>query len=630
MAPTGKYYNNGIINIRVNEGDPIPEGFIPGMKKRSEDQKREILEKRKKTNLEKFGVEFPLQSSEVKEEMKKHSLEKWGTEHPMQSQEMKDKYKEIFLEKYGVEYITQSSEIQEKIKQTNLEKLGVERPAQSKEVRDKMKQTCLDRYGVENAFQSEEKKDKSKQTMKEHYGVEHALQSKELRDKAVKTIQERYGVPNAMQSQEVRDKGIQTNLERYGVENPFQSEEVKAKIKETSLAKYGTEYPNQSEEVKNKIVESSREHWGTDNPMQSEEVKKILEESILRKYGARSVYQLEEVREKSRKTMLERYGVEHALLSEKLMDKLRNTNLEKYGVPYACMRDEARAYTNDSSYNRGFAEFLESRGISYEREFHISYYSYDFKVGNVLVEIDPMPFHNALWSPFNKDKGVDPDYHQKKSQTAFGSGYSCIHIFDWDDKDKVIELLKKREKVYARDTKVFGLESKECNEYLKEYHLQGTCLGQSIRLALRDSYGEIVSVMTFGKPRYNKNYQWELLRLCSHKYVIGGAEKLFKYFIENYNPESIISYCDRAKFSGKVYKSLGFKLLSTSKPSKHWYSPDKSERMQHITDNFLRQRGYDQIFGASFGKGTSNEELIINRGYVLIYDCGQDTYIWKR
>ena len=64
--------------------------------------------------------------------------------------------------------------------------------------------------------------------------------------------------------------------------------------------------------------------------------------------------------------------------------------------------------------------------------------------------------------------------------------------------------------------------------------------------------------MTFGKPRYNKNYEWELVRFCSHFQVVGGAEKLFTYFRNRYKPKSIISYCDKSKFIGKVYTNLGF------------------------------------------------------------------------
>ena len=98
----------------------------------------------------------------------------------------------------------------------------------------------------------------------------------------------------------------------------------------------------------------------------------------------------------------------------------------------------------------------------------------------------------------------------------------------------------------------------------------------------------------------------------------------FIYFIRNYNPKSIISYCDYSKFSGDVYNRLGFKKMKNSTPSKHWYNGK-----QHITDNLLRQRGYDQLFNTHYGKGTSNEQLMLENGFVEIYDCGQMTFIWS-
>ena len=137
--------------------------------------------------------------------------------------------------------------------------------------------------------------------------------------------------------------------------------------------------------------------------------------------------------------------------------------------------------------------------------------------------------------------------------------------------------------------------------------------------------------MTFGKPRYNKNYEYELLRLCTKfgYYVIGGANKLFKYFIKNYSPTSIISYCDLSKFSGDVYSKLGMKLKRVS-PSLHWYNP---RTKTHILDSLLRAKGFDKLLGnvyGKFGKGTSNRELMIKNGFVEIYDAGQASYVWER
>lgn len=132
--------------------------------------------------------------------------------------------------------------------------------------------------------------------------------------------------------------------------------------------------------------------------------------------------------------------------------------------------------------------------------------------------------------------------------------------------------------------------------------------------------------MTFGKPRYNKNYQWELLRLCTdvNYRVVGGTERLFKNFKINYSPESIISYCDSSKFIGNIYIKLGFKLVNDGRPSKHW-----SKQTSHITDNLLRQQGFDRLFKTNYGKGTSNEELMLENGWLPIYDCGQAVYVWN-
>ena len=142
---------------------------------------------------------------------------------------------------------------------------------------------------------------------------------------------------------------------------------------------------------------------------------------------------------------------------------------------------------------------------------------------------------------------------------------------------------------------------------------------------------ELIQVMTFGKPRYNKNYQYELLRLCTKfKYkVVGGSKKLFNYFIKTYIPKSIISYCDNSKFIGNVYNELGFKLKSYGVPTRHWYNIRKQI---HITDNLLRQRGFDQLFGNIFGvygKGTSNEQLMLENHFIEIYDSGQSVYVYS-
>ena len=311
--------------------------------------------------------------------------------------------------------------------------------------------------------------------------------------------------------------------------------------------------------------------------------------------------------------------IEHA------KDARSATNLDKYGVVNSFALAK---YTNDSKPNAKFSELLDTAGIEYKREFYIGYdnkhFKYDFEVNDILIEINPWPCHNVTFCPIPGSTTIQKDYHYKKSKVAQDNGYRCIHVWDWDDWDKVISLLLTREKVYARNCVVKQVKRKDCINYLNKYHLQGYAKS-TIDLGLYCN-DELVSIMTFGRPRYNKNYEYELIRYCSHKYVVGGAEKLFSYFVKNYSPSSIISYCDNSKFNGDVYTSLGFELQDRGIPTRHWFNINTG---QHITDNLLRQRGFDQLFGTHYGKGTSNDELMIAHGFVEIYDCGQSTHVWK-
>jgi len=267
---------------------------------------------------------------------------------------------------------------------------------------------------------------------------------------------------------------------------------------------------------------------------------------------------------------------------------------------------------------------LKLNNISYEREYVLSNKRFDFKVNNALIEINPYPTHNSTWGIYGTP--LDPKYHFEKTKIAQKNGYRCIHVWDWDDIDKVIMNLSNKTTVYARVCDIKELSKKECDEFLNKYHYQNSCKGQKFIYGLYYN-GLLIQVMTFGKPRYNMNFDYELLRLCTHpKYlVVGGSNRLFNHFIQQKTPRSIISYCDMSKFSGDVYKRLGFELLHENPPSKHWYNGKT-----HITNNLLKQRGFDQLFKTNYGKNISNKQLMLDHKFVEIYDCGQSTFMWNK
>nr|DAW73955.1 MAG TPA: endonuclease-like protein [Caudoviricetes sp.] len=634
-------YNNGVIAKRYFEGEQ-PEGFVLGMLPRTNEQKAESNAKRIKTTLEKYGVSNVAQSKDVYDKVLETNLKKYGVKHPQTLESQKEKVKKTNLERYGT---TNGKVLKPKVDKPKKEKkVKVSRTGGVGKVSLRGRGTFYNNGVINRKFidgdaipdgfvkgklMSDEEKlrqlSKRKETLLARYGVDNAAKSREIYEKVKKTNLERYGVEYSAQADVVKEKIKTTNLKKYGVECSFQAEVVKGKIKATNLERYGVDNPSKSTIIKSKIVESNRKNLGVDYPMQSKEVMDKSRVTSLEKYGTEYPNQSDIVKQHIKESNLEKYGVERPAQSDEIKRKTIETNRKRYGVDYTCLVFSGKYKGNDSSYNRSFAKLLDDVGIVYEREFLLEKYSYDFKVGNTLIEINPTATHNTHFNPYGKNR-IDVNYHRDKSKLAKDSGYHVIHVFDWDDTDKVVQLLKDRVTVYARNCDIRVVSDVDTNNYLDMYHLQSTCRGQKIRLGLYYN-NQLVSLMTFGKSRFNKNCEYELLRYCSHYNVVGGAEKLFKHFINEYKPSSIVSYCDTSKFSGKVYDILGFTLDTINSPFCHWYSAKEGK---HITDNLLRMQGYDRLFKENHGKGTSNEELILNRGYLPIYDCGQATYIWRR
>lgn len=303
---------------------------------------------------------------------------------------------------------------------------------------------------------------------------------------------------------------------------------------------------------------------------------------------------------------------------------------KRYGVDYPCLTEKAQQKQGEivSKINLKFSNLLEENNISYKLEKRFNNVSFDIELleQNTLIEINPTYTHTVMGNHYNNFQFNENmiNYHLNKTNIALENNYRCIHVWDWDDWNKIVSLLTIKKKLYARKLQLKELDKNITNAFLNRYHLQSSCYGNQVNLGLYNN-NKLVQVMTFGKPRYNKKYQWELLRLCSHSdyIIVGGAERLFKYFINNYSPKSIISYCDISKFNGNVYKKLGFTFKEQTRPAKIW-----SKNKEHITDGLLRQRGFDQLFKTNYGKGTSNEELMLSYDWKPVYDCGQKVFEW--
>ena len=96
--------------------------------------------------------------------------------------------------------------------------------------------------------------------------------------------------------------------------------------------------------------------------------------------------------------------------------------------------------------------------------------------------------------------------------------------------------------------------------------------------------------------------------------MVGGDLKLFSYYLKIQKPNKIISYSDIRIFDGKLYSTLGFNKIHESKPN-YWYVlENKRYHRFAYRKNVLVKQGFD--------KDKTEKQIMFNRWYYRIYDCG--------
>lgn len=259
----------------------------------------------------------------------------------------------------------------------------------------------------------------------------------------------------------------------------------------------------------------------------------------------------------------------------------------------------------------------------------IDIYLPDYKIG---IEYDGNYWHSY---PVK-----DMKYHQDKSIQAAKVGIRLIHIFEYEWKDsKIQEKIKNYlydivksdsiDRIYARNTVVSEISPAEQYKFQDKYHLQGRATA-SIHLGIYQDADkdkkDLIGIMTFGKPRFNSQYEYELVRMCFKPKisVVGGAQKMFKHFIDMYKPKQILTYSDISKFTGEVYKQMGMRAVQDNPmtvPNYVWVRPQDSSFLNRY------QTTKQKLIDSGLGSDDQTENDIMTwSGYVKVYDCGQLKY----
>lgn len=242
-------------------------------------------------------------------------------------------------------------------------------------------------------------------------------------------------------------------------------------------------------------------------------------------------------------------------------------------------------------------------------------------------------FNGSYW---HSDIFKDKKYHQNKVLDCEKKDIQLIHIYEyeWDNeymrkkiKQYIKNLIHKQSNViYARNTEVQIIEDSDLEHEFEDInHLQGYAKS-SIKLGLF-SNDELVQLMTFGVPRFNNDCDYELIRLCTlnDTCVIGGSQKLFKYFCDNYEFSTLLSYCDIDKFRGTIYAKLGFKLDSITVPGYNWVNPQTND----VVSRYRVQKKKLLSIDSKFSDMTESE-IMGSFGYLRVYNSGNKKFIYKK
>lgn len=178
-------------------------------------------------------------------------------------------------------------------------------------------------------------------------------------------------------------------------------------------------------------------------------------------------------------------------------------------------------------------------------------------------------------------------------------------------------------KIHARKCEIKKVNKPLEKLFLNKTHIQGM-INSKVCYGLYYN-NKLVSLMSFGIPRYDKTYEWELLRFSSNLNTIvnGGASRLFKYFIKKNNPKSIISYSDKRWNTGNVYIKIGMKYKHTS-TANYWYIKN-DEVLSRIQ---CQKHKLPKLLGEKFDNKKTEKENMLSNGYEKIKDLGNDVFIW--
>ena len=376
----------------------------------------------------------------------------------------------------------------------------------------------------------------------------------------------------------------------------------------------------------------------------------------------------EEINQKRKETMIEKYGVGFNLQRNDVIEKLKSPKVHPdalkklddkdwlheeyvvkkrssldigndlncyYGtvISYCKKHDfEIKRRSNYSIIEKQVIDFIQSLGVT---AIHSDWDTLENKELDILI-----PSHNLAieidglyWHSFNPNsQKVDNRFrHLEKTVECQSKGIQLLHITDgeWNTKKDIISAiieskLGMNQTLHARKLKIVEISPKDAKNFFTQYHLQGHVPSKYYFGLELD--GDIVMAISAGRHRFTKNSDFiELYRLCSKRgiSIAGGASKLIKH-LQKISDSDIITYCDRSKSSGEVYKTIGFKYVRENAPGYFW--TDGTE----VVSRYMAQKHRLKTWLPEFQDHLTEDQNMFNAKYRKFWDCGNYVFEMRK
>lgn len=454
-----------------------------------------------------------------------------------------------------------------------------------------------------------------------------------------------------------QQKKKQTTLARFGVDNPMKCNHITEQVVATKRRKFGGS--GQSEQARAQARERmlaksdhfrsiARQLYGVDNVSQAPSVRDKVVTTLQAKYGATSLSQIPAVQQWREEESIKLLQSLTPNLNLTITPHTQQSSQTKYMVEFecgVCSRQNSMtsgmfkyrckqgispcAHCSDS-HQRSAAErqivdwvsSLVPEGVRVNARDVIAPYELDIYLPHHKIAIE---YCGLYWH--SEDIRTDKLYHLRKHNLCADQGIKLIQIFEdeWRHKSDVVKarikhMLLTSTRIYARNTVCEPLEREEASAFLEATHVQGVGTFK-YAYGLKHN-GSLVAVMTFGRPNRSKNggnqYQWELVRFSSVGSVVGGASKLFRRFVRDHQPTTVLSFSDKRWGDGNLYRQIGFEWRGST-PVNYWYVDfGKCKRIHRYS---LRKTDQDD-------RTKTETQLRREQGWTRIWDCGSDRFLW--